>query len=239
MALDPHLAGTLQMLAAAKAKPTAEGTPEEGRAGYLALTAGSLFTIPGGATRGTVQVDSRPDDVYQQGDTTVQVGIGGTTGGNYEQLNTSSTTNTVVADDADVVRITLTGPESVVEGGSITVTAHVEQPPQGSDLVITLTNGQVITIAAGATTGTVSYVPLPDDNVTQGERPVQGGIAGSTGGNYENPVLGGAIDFTVKDNDSPPVLVGDAGRCIPHVLGRGIRVAAGSRDRNDSDRHRR
>ncbi len=62
MALDPHLAGTLQMLAAAKAKPTAEGTPEEGRAGYLALTAGSLTpeqrvpvagvqdtTVPGGA----------------------------------------------------------------------------------------------------------------------------------------------------------------------------------------------
>ncbi|MCT9813533.1 retention module-containing protein, partial [Acidovorax sp. Be4] len=175
------------------------------------LTDGSLITIPVGATSGTVQVDSRPDDVYQQGDTTVQVGIGGTTGGNYEQLNTSSTTNTVVADDADAVRITLTGPESVVEGGSITVTAHVEQPPQGSDLVITLTNGQVITIAAGATTGTVSYVPLPDDNVTQGDRPVQVGIAGSTGGNYENPVLGGAIDFTVKDNDSPQLLVGDAG----------------------------
>ncbi|MCT9812000.1 alpha/beta hydrolase [Acidovorax sp. Be4] len=64
MALDPHLAGTLQMLAAAKAKPTAEGTPEEGRAGYLALTAGSLTpeqrvpvagvqdtTVPGGAGR--------------------------------------------------------------------------------------------------------------------------------------------------------------------------------------------
>lgn len=64
MALDPHLAAALQMLAAAKAKPTAEGTPEEGRAGYLALTVGSLTpeqrvpvaavqgtTVPGGAGR--------------------------------------------------------------------------------------------------------------------------------------------------------------------------------------------
>ena len=42
MSLDPHLAGVLQMMAAANRKPTAEGSPEEGRAGYLALTQGTL-----------------------------------------------------------------------------------------------------------------------------------------------------------------------------------------------------
>ncbi|MBS0318043.1 MAG: alpha/beta hydrolase [Proteobacteria bacterium] len=42
MPLDPHLAGVLQMMAAAGRKPTYEGTPEEGRAGYLALTRGTL-----------------------------------------------------------------------------------------------------------------------------------------------------------------------------------------------------
>lgn len=41
MPLDPHLAGVLQMMAAAGRKPTAEGTPAEGRAGYLALTVGT------------------------------------------------------------------------------------------------------------------------------------------------------------------------------------------------------
>ncbi|MCT9812907.1 retention module-containing protein, partial [Acidovorax sp. Be4] len=177
----------------------------------ITLSNGSQITIPVGATSGSVQIDSRPDDVYGQGDTTVQLGISGTTGGQYDQLNTSSSTSIVVADDADAVHITLTAPESVVEGGSITLTAHVEQPPQGSDLVITLTNGQVITIAAGATTGTVSYVPQPDDNIVQGDRSLQVGMTSSTGGNYENPVLGGAVDFTVKDNDVPQLLVGDAG----------------------------
>jgi acetyl esterase len=62
MPLDPHLAGVLQMLAAANKKSTAEGTPEEGRAGYLALTIGTLtpeqripvasvqdIVVPGGA----------------------------------------------------------------------------------------------------------------------------------------------------------------------------------------------
>jgi acetyl esterase len=62
MPLDPHIAGVLQMMAASGAKPIHESTPEESRAGYLALTAGSLtaeqrvsvastqdITVPGAA----------------------------------------------------------------------------------------------------------------------------------------------------------------------------------------------
>lgn len=62
MPLDTHLAGVLQMMAASGAKPIHESTPEESRAGYLALTAGSLtpeqrvavastedITVPGAA----------------------------------------------------------------------------------------------------------------------------------------------------------------------------------------------
>ena len=41
MPLDPHLAGVLQMMAAAGKPPTSEGTPHDGRAGYLALTVGT------------------------------------------------------------------------------------------------------------------------------------------------------------------------------------------------------
>jgi len=41
MPLDPHLAGVLKMLVEAGRKPTYMGTPEEGRAGYLALTIGT------------------------------------------------------------------------------------------------------------------------------------------------------------------------------------------------------
>lgn len=42
MPLDPHLAGVLQMIAAAGRKPTWQGSAEEGRAGYLALTRRTL-----------------------------------------------------------------------------------------------------------------------------------------------------------------------------------------------------
>lgn len=42
MSLDPHLAGVLQMIAAAGNKPTHESTLEEARAGYRAFTVGTL-----------------------------------------------------------------------------------------------------------------------------------------------------------------------------------------------------
>ncbi|WHZ13078.1 MAG: Esterase/lipase [Burkholderiaceae bacterium] len=44
MPLDPHLAGVLQMMAAAGRKPTWEGTAQEARAGYLALSVGTRTT---------------------------------------------------------------------------------------------------------------------------------------------------------------------------------------------------
>ena len=42
MPLDPQIAGAMQMMAESGAKPLHEGTPEEGRAFYLATTAGTL-----------------------------------------------------------------------------------------------------------------------------------------------------------------------------------------------------
>ncbi|MCC8954273.1 alpha/beta hydrolase, partial [Bradyrhizobium sp. Pear77] len=41
MPLDPHLDDVLQMMAGSGAKPIQEGSPAEGRDGYLALTFGS------------------------------------------------------------------------------------------------------------------------------------------------------------------------------------------------------
>jgi acetyl esterase len=59
MSLDPHLAGVLQMIAAAGNKPTHESTPQEARAGYRAFTAGTLSPdriVPVAAVR-PLQVD--------------------------------------------------------------------------------------------------------------------------------------------------------------------------------------
>jgi acetyl esterase len=42
MSLDPHIAGAMQLMADSGAKPLHEGTPDEGRAFYMATTAGAL-----------------------------------------------------------------------------------------------------------------------------------------------------------------------------------------------------
>jgi hypothetical protein len=58
-------------------------------------------------------------------------------------------------DDADSSTVTLssTAPASVVEGSTITYTATVDNAVTGTPLVLSLSNGQSITIAVGQTTG--------------------------------------------------------------------------------------
>jgi surface adhesion protein len=93
----------------------------------------------------------RADDAYPQGDQTLTVGIDSTTGGSFEALSTGSTASTVVSDDLDSTAVTLTASTAnVAEGGSIVYTATVNNAVTGSDLVISLSNGQTITIPVGA-----------------------------------------------------------------------------------------
>ncbi|MCL6381963.1 retention module-containing protein [Pectobacterium parmentieri] len=169
------------------------------------------ITIPVGQSSGTVDVATRPDDAYQQGSVPVEFSIVGTSGGNYEALDTTSTTRTTVVDNNDGTKITLEGPDTVTEGEEITIIARVELPPQGSDLVIRLTNGEIVTIPVGKTEGSVTYAARGDDNLVQGDIPQTVGIETATGGNYENLVNGDSIVTTVQDNDVPVLTVGDAG----------------------------
>ncbi|MCU7252015.1 immunoglobulin-like domain-containing protein, partial [Pseudomonas koreensis] len=57
----------------------------------------------------------------------------------------------------------------------------------GSPVTVTLSNGAVITIDAGKTTGTVT-VPAPADDVYKDAGNVQATITNATGGNFENLV---------------------------------------------------
>ncbi len=167
----------------------------------IELTNGSIITIPVGSNTGTVIVDTRGDDAYAQGDDPLEVGIGGTTGGNYEAIDTTDTTTTVVNDDSDVTTVTLTAPENVVEGGTITYTATVDNPVTGAPLVITLSNGQTITIDVGQSTGTSEPIAArPDDVNVQGETTVPVTITGTTGGNYESLDTSSQTSTTVTDD---------------------------------------
>ena len=99
----------------------------------------------------------RADDAYVQGTQTLAtVSISGTSGAEFEALSATGTVSNTVVDDADATTVTLsssTNGAAVVEGGSITYSASVGAPVTGSDLVISLTNGQSITIPVGQSSG--------------------------------------------------------------------------------------
>jgi surface adhesion protein len=74
----------------------------------------------------------------------------------------------------------------VAEGGQITYTATLTNAA-GSPVTVTLSNGAVITIDAGKTTGTVT-VAAPADDVYKDAGTVQATISTATGGNFESLV---------------------------------------------------
>ncbi|WP_345869834.1 retention module-containing protein, partial [Shewanella algae] len=162
----------------------------------LTLSNGASITIAAGQTEGTVTVDAPTDDVYQDGEI-LTVGITDAQGGNYEDLNLGNSVDTQVNDTIDTTAVTLTAPAEVNEGGQITYTATVNNAPE-TDLVLTLSNGASITIAAGQTEGTVT-VDAPTDDVYQDGETLTVNVTGAQGGNYEDLNLGNSVDTQVND----------------------------------------
>ncbi|WP_298723238.1 retention module-containing protein, partial [uncultured Oceanisphaera sp.] len=174
----------------------------------LTLSNGETINIAAGETVGSVSFDSRPDDGFNQADGTVGVSITGSTGGNFESLNTSSTASTQVVDDVDVTTVTLTAPEQVTEGEAITITATVDRAP-ATDLTLTLSNGDIITIAAGETAGSVSVASRPDDGFNQADGTVAVSITGSMGGNFESLNTSSTASTQVVDDTDTTTLTFD------------------------------
>ncbi|WP_339538170.1 retention module-containing protein, partial [Pseudomonas sp. RA_15y_Pfl2_54] len=152
----------------------------------VTLSNGSTITIEAGKTTGTVDVPTAANDVYNNG-STVSTTITGATGGNFENLvpNTTPATTTIT-DSIDTTNLSLSATGSVAEGGSIVYTATLTNAA-GSPVTVTLSNGAVITIDAGKTTGTVT-VPAPADDVYKDAGKVEATISTATGGNFENLV---------------------------------------------------
>ena len=89
-------------------------------------------------------------------------------------------------DTVDTTTVSLTATGNVNEGGSIVYTATLTNPA-GTPMTVTLSNGSVITIDAGQTTGTV-VVGTPANDVYVNGSTVSTTITGTTGGNFENLV---------------------------------------------------
>ena len=90
---------------------------------------------------------------------------------------------------------------SVTEGGSLIYTASVNQPVTGTPLVISLDNGQSITIPVGSSSAdSLPYLVRGDDAYVQGTQTLTVAISGTSGGNYEALTTGGSVSSTVTDD---------------------------------------
>ncbi len=156
----------------------AAGTPVT-----VTLSNGAIITIAAGATAGSVTVDAPKDDVYKDAGQ-VEVTIKDAAGGNFEDLATSPTAAiTDVTDTIDTSTVNLTATSAVAEGGTVVYTASVSAPVTGSPVVVTLSNGQTITIPVGSSSGSVNFVAPNDALAGGGSLSVK--IDDAKGGNYE------------------------------------------------------
>ncbi|WP_207267426.1 retention module-containing protein [Pseudomonas sp. FW300-N1B4] len=171
----------------------AAGTPVT-----VTLSNGAVITIAAGATSGSVTVDAPKDDVYKDAGT-VEVTIKNAAGGNFENLTTSpAAAVTDVTDTLDTSTVNLTATSTVAEGGTVVYTASVSAPVTGSPVVVTLSNGQTITIPVGSSSGSVNFVAPNDALAGGGSLSVK--IDDAKGGNYEKlEVDGKSADTSVTD----------------------------------------
>src|SRR5207253_1866339 len=153
----------------------------------ITLSNGQTLTIPvGQSSADRTPFLVRADDAYVQPDDTLTVAIAGTSGGSFEGLTTTSTVTTTVADDSDATTVTLSAAGNVTEGGSIVYTASLGSPVTGSPLVVTLSNGQTITIPVGQSSADSAPFPVRADDVyVQANDSLTVGITGTSGGNFD------------------------------------------------------
>ena len=173
------------------------GAPVTGSPVVVSLANGQTITIPVGQSSGTT-TGAVTNDVYQ-GHATVTNSITSVSGGNYENLVANQTpVSTTVTDVQDTTTVTLAASSSVAEGGTIIYTATVGAPVTGSPVVVSLANGQTITIPVGQSSGTATGAVTND--VYQGHATVTNSITSVSGGNYENLVANQApVNTTVTD----------------------------------------
>ena len=186
------------------------------------------MTIAAGTSSTTFDVVTR-DDAYADNGEEFTASITGSTGGGYENLvvGTGSVT-TEIQDQTgsdnppgveDTTTLNIAGPATVVEGETATYTVSVTNPT-ATDLVVSVVTGHIttddgdlvpvttdVTIAAGTSSTTFDVVTRDDAYADNGEE-FTASITGSTGGGYENLVVGtGSVTTEIQDqtgSDNPP-----------------------------------
>ncbi|MEJ1394586.1 MAG: hypothetical protein RPU64_10375, partial [Candidatus Sedimenticola sp. (ex Thyasira tokunagai)] len=164
----------------------------------VTLDNGETITIAAGETSGSVDVTVSADEDALADATSMSASISSASGGGFENLavdNTAAVTDVVDTLDTTTVSLDATG-QITEAGGTVTYTATVDNAP-ASDVTVTLDNGEIITIEAGETTGSVDVAVAADEDALADAGSMSASISEATGGGFENL----AVDSTAAVTD--------------------------------------
>ncbi len=156
------------------------------------ITGTTTVTIPAGSSTANFNIDALTDALVEGGES-FTVALVSTTGGDFENLAISGVANSVTTTvvDANSAVLSLSATPSLTEaGGTLVYTATISSAPV-SDLTVTLSNGETITILAGQTSGTKSITVASSDDVYVDPSSMSATITGTSGGG-----IGVSIDAT-------------------------------------------
>ncbi|WP_461331569.1 beta strand repeat-containing protein [Bradyrhizobium huanghuaihaiense] len=159
------------------------------------------ITIADGHTTGTLVIASgNAEDVYQD-ESSLTAKITGTSGGNFENLVVGSGLATAHVNDTTTDATVDLSASTVLEGAvaNYTFTATLSNASEGITTVHT--DQGDITIADGHTTGTLVIASGNGEDVYQDESSLTAKITGTSGGNFENLVVGTGL-ATAHVNDT-------------------------------------
>ena len=151
----------------------------------ITLSNGAVITIAAGATSGSAVVSVRPDDVYLDPQTLTTT-VGTVQGGGFTTVTVNdANVITVVNDTITPVTVSLSASTGVLESGTAayTFTATLSAASHGVTTVVT--DHGTITIADGATTGTLVIAGPHGEDVYKDPTSLTATITSASGGNFE------------------------------------------------------
>ncbi|WP_198008321.1 immunoglobulin-like domain-containing protein, partial [Brenneria sp. EniD312] len=180
------------------------------RAFTVTLSNGATITFAAGSTTGTSsEFAVQGDDVYRDGESyTLSVANAGEH--NFEQLDTRDTATVTVTDSVDTVNVTIESNGDVTEAQDAVFTIKADRV-LSDDLVVTLSNGDTVTIQAGEQSVAYSVAAQGDDVYADAGSVTLGLTDASVAGKvFEDLQLGGDATVNITDTvDTTTLTLGD------------------------------
>jgi hypothetical protein len=217
-------------------KLTYSGTATDG-SDFTAVTS---VTVPAGQTSVTFDI-ATIDDALAEGAESFTVSLGEITGGSFEQIAgdpAKATVTTSITDDPgpfgpeDTCLVSISGPDSVVEGEAAPGYTISLSQPAVTDVVVKLTYSGTatdgsdftavtsVTIPAGQSSAVFDIATL-DDALTEGSETITLSIGEIIGGGFEaiaGDPAGASITTTLTDDTGPK---GPEDTCLVSITGPG------------------